>query len=141
MDKIDKSATVLVVDDDESIRTFIRAALEPTGLQVYEAANGAVALDQFELRRPDIIVLDVMMPVMDGYAACSRLRESPGGSRVPLLMMTGLDDAEAISSAYEHGATDFITKPLNPILLSHRVRYMLRGSRILDALLRSEAGS
>lgn len=139
MDKIDKSATVLVVDDDESIRTFIRTVLEPTGLQVYEAANGAVALDQFELRRPDIIVLDVMMPVMDGYAACSRLRESPGGSRVPILMMTGLDDAEAISSAYEHGATDFITKPLNPILLSHRVRYMLRGSRTLDALLRSEA--
>jgi diguanylate cyclase (GGDEF)-like protein/PAS domain S-box-containing protein len=139
VDKIDKSATVLVVDDDESIRTFIRAVLEPTGLQVYEAVNGAVALEQFELRRPDIIVLDVMMPVMDGYAACSRLRESPGGSRVPILMITGFDDAEAIGSAYEHGATDFITKPLNPILLSHRVRYMLRGSRTLDALLRSEA--
>ena len=54
-------------------------------------------------------------------------------------MMTGMDDAEAIAGAYEHGATDFITKPLNHTILSHRVRYMLRGSRTLDALLRSES--
>jgi diguanylate cyclase (GGDEF)-like protein/PAS domain S-box-containing protein len=83
--------------------------------------------------------MDVFMPVMDGYAACSCLRGSVGGSRVPILMMTGLDDAEAIARAYEYGATDFITKPLNPTILSHRVKYMLRGSRTLDALLRSEA--
>jgi diguanylate cyclase (GGDEF)-like protein/PAS domain S-box-containing protein len=76
---------------------------------------------------------------MDGYTACSRLRGSVGGNRVPILMMTGFDDAEAIAGAYEHGATDFIMKPLNPTILSHRVRYMLRGSRTLDALLRSEA--
>jgi diguanylate cyclase (GGDEF)-like protein/PAS domain S-box-containing protein len=79
------------------------------------------------------------MPVMNGYVTCTRLRGSVGGSRVPILMMTGLDDADAIAGAYEHGATDFITKPLNPTILSHRVRYMLRGSRTLDALLRSEA--
>jgi diguanylate cyclase (GGDEF)-like protein/PAS domain S-box-containing protein len=135
----EKSATVLVVDDEELIRTFVRTALEHIGLQVCEAANGAEALEQFVLRRPDIIVLDVMMPVMDGYTTCSRLRGSMGGSRVPILMMTGLDDAEAIAGAYEHGATDFIMKPLNPTILSHRVRYMLRGSRTVDALLRSEA--
>jgi diguanylate cyclase (GGDEF)-like protein/PAS domain S-box-containing protein len=139
VDRIERAATVLVVDDDESVRTFIRAALEHIGLEVCEAVNGAHALEQFVLRRPDIIVLDVLMPVMDGYTACSRLRGSVGGSRVPILMMTGLDDAEAIAGAYEHGATDFIMKPLNHTILSHRVRYMLRGSRTLDALLRSEA--
>lgn len=133
------TAVVLVADDDESVRTFIRAALEEVGLIVCEASNGEEALQQFAVRRPDIIVLDVMMPVMDGYTTCSRLRGSVGGSRVPILMMTGMDDVEAIAGAYEHGATDFMAKPLNPTILSHRVRYMLRGSRTLDALLRSES--
>ncbi len=139
MEKSEKAATVLVVDDEASVRTFVRAALEQIGLDVCEASNGAEALQQFEACRPDIIVLDIMMPVMDGYVACSRLRGSLRGNRVPILMMTGLDDAEAIAGAYEHGATDFITKPLNLTILSHRVRYMLRGSRTLDALLRSES--
>jgi diguanylate cyclase (GGDEF)-like protein/PAS domain S-box-containing protein len=133
------TATVLVADDDDSVRRFVRAALQEAGLKVCEASNGKEALEQFALHHPDIIVLDVIMPVMDGYMACSRLRGSVGGSRVPVLMMTGMDDAEAIAGAYEHGATDFITKPLNPTILSHRVRYMLRGSRTLDALLRSES--
>ena len=136
--KAEQPATVLVVDDDEAVRRFVRIALEEIGLEVCEASNGAEALEQFELRCPHIIVLDVLMPVMDGHTACSKLRGSAGGGRVPILMMTGLDDVEAIAGAYEHGATDFITKPLNPTILSHRVRYMLRGSRTLDALLRSE---
>jgi diguanylate cyclase (GGDEF)-like protein/PAS domain S-box-containing protein len=133
------AATVLVADDDESVRTLVRAALEQIGLGVCEAGNGAEALEQFARHRPDIVVLDVMMPVMNGYVACTKLRGLIGGSRVPILMMTGMDDADAIAGAYEHGATDFITKPLNLTILSHRVRYMLRGSRTLDALLRSEA--
>ena len=139
VEKIDKSAVVLVVDDDPAVRTFVCAALEQIGLEVCEASDGSQAIEQYMSRHPDIIVLDVMMPVMDGYTACSRLRESVGGNRVPILMMTGFDDAEAIAGAYEHGATDFIMKPLNPTILSHRVRYMLRGSRTLDAFLRSEA--
>ncbi|HKY72508.1 MAG TPA: EAL domain-containing protein [Nitrospira sp.] len=139
MENTEKPAVVLVVDDDQAVRTFVRAALEHIGLEVCEASNGIQAMEQFTSRHPDIIVLDVMMPVMDGYTACSRLRGSAGGNRVPILMMTGHDDAEAIAGAYEHGATDFIMKPLNPTILSHRVRYMLRGSRTLDAFLRSEA--
>ena len=139
VENMQNTALVLVVDDNESVRTFVRAALEDVGLHVCEASNGEQALEEFVLRRPDIIVLDVMMPVMDGCMVCSRLRRSMGGSRVPILMMTGMDDSEAIASAYEHGATDFITKPLNPTILSHRVRYMLRGSRTVDALLRSES--
>jgi diguanylate cyclase (GGDEF)-like protein/PAS domain S-box-containing protein len=139
MENMQRIATVLVADDDDSVRRFVRAALEEVGLTVCEASNGEKALEQFVLHHPDIIVLDVMMPVMDGYVACSRLRGLAGGNRVPVLMMTGMDDAEAIAVAYEHGATDFITKPLNPTILSHRVRYMLRGSRTLVELLRSES--
>ena len=134
-----KSALVLVVDDEELVRTLVREALEQAGLEVCEATNGVQALEKFAECRPDIVVLDVMMPEMDGFTACSKLRGSPQGSRVPILMMTSLDDAASIAGAYEHGATDFVTKPINPTILSHRVRYMLRGSRTLDALLRSEA--
>ena len=133
------SPLVLVVDDEDLVRMLARETLEQNGLEVCEASNGVEGVKQFAARRPDLVVLDVMMPEMDGFTACSKLRGSVGGSRVPILIMTGLDDAVSIASAYEHGATDFITKPINPTILVHRVRYMLRGSRTLDALLRSEA--
>ncbi len=118
---------------------FAREALEQAGFEVCEASNGAQALEQFAARRPDLVVMDVVMPVMDGFAACTTLRESTEGRRVPILIMTGLDDADSIARAYEHGATDFIAKPMNATILGHRVRYMLRGSATLNALLRSEA--
>ena len=139
MDNRDKPATVLVADDDNAVRQFVRTAIEQIGLKVCEASNGREVLEQFILRHPDVIVMDVMMPVMDGFAACSKLRGVPGGGQIPILMMTGLDDAEAIARAYEHGATDFIAKPLNPTMLSQRIRYLLRGSQTVRALLRSEA--
>src|SRR5437870_3135038 len=115
------------------------SALEQSGLEVCEADSGAQALELFATARPDIVVLDVIMPGLDGFATCAKLRGSVGGGRVPILIMTGLDDAESIAHAYEQGATDFITKPLNPMILSYRVRYMLRGSHTLDALIKSEA--
>jgi len=139
MDNSEKPAMVLVADDDNSVRQFVRAAIEQIGFEVCEASNGREVLEQFTLRHPDVIVLDVMMPVMDGFAACSKLRGEPRGGQIPILMMTGLDDTEAIARAYEHGATDFIAKPLNPTMLSQRIRYLLRGSQTVRALLRSEA--
>ena len=129
----------LVVDDDGFVRMVVRQTLEQSGLEVCEAASGAQALELFTTSRPDIVVLDVMMPGLDGFATCAKLRGSVGGSRVPILIMTGLDDAESIAHAYEQGATDFIMKPLNPVILGHRVRYMLRGGHTLDALIKSEA--
>ena len=131
------AALVLVVDDEELIRLFAREAFEQAGLEVCEAANGSEALEQFAARRPDIIVLEVMMPVMDGFAACAKRRGSVGGSRVPILIMTGLDDAASIARAYEQGATDFITKPINPTILSHRVRGWNRKNSAPFCLLRA----
>ena len=128
----------LVVDDDAFVRMLVSEALRQSGLEVREAESGAQALEIFTAVRPDIVVLDVMMPGLDGFTTCMKLRGSVGGNRVPILIMTALDDAESIARAYEQGATDFITKPLNPVILSYRVRYMLRGSHTLDALLRSE---
>ena len=134
-----RAAVVLVVDDEEMIRLFVREALEQAGFEVCEASNGVQALEQFAVRHPDLIIMDVVMPVMDGFAACNKLREAVEGKRVPILVMTALDDEDSIGRAYAYGATDFIAKPTNSTILGHRVRYMLRGSLTLNALLRSEA--
>lgn len=130
---------ILVVDDEEINRIFVREALEQVGFHVCEASNGVHALEQFSRQRPDLIIMDVMMPEMDGFSTCAQLRESSKGNRVPILIMTALEDDVSISQAYDYGATDFITKPIHARLLAHRVQYMLRGSITLNALLRSEA--
>jgi len=119
----------LLVDDDPVLRILAREALEQSGLLVDEAENGAQALSTYEQTRPDIILMDVMMPVMDGFEACRRLRSLPDGDRTPVIMVTGLEDFDSITRAYEAGATDFVTKPVNAVVLGHRVRYMLRASR------------
>ena len=131
--------TILIADDDPLSRLFVRNALEPAGMTVAEATGGQDALVKFEALAPDLVVLDIMMPDMDGYLTCSRLRTLPRGKRVPILILTGLDDAHSIAQAYQHGATDFITKPVNATILCHHVRYMLRTNNVLHALIRSES--
>ena len=131
--------TILIADDDPLSRLFVRNALEPAGMTVAEATGGQDALVKFEALAPDLVVLDIMMPDMDGYLTCSRLRTLPRGKRVPILILTGLDDANSIAQAYQHGATDFITKPVNATILCHHVRYMLRTNNVLHALIRSES--
>ena len=129
----------LVVDDDAVMRMLARAALEGSGWRVEEAENGQEGLAAFQRLQPDVILLDVMMPEMDGFAACAALRKLPGGEHVPVLIMTGLDDYHSITQAYDAGATDFLAKPLNGLLLSHRVRYIVRSSRVLQELRLSQA--
>ncbi len=135
----DGKKLVLVVDDDVSMRMLMRASLQQAGYEVAEAENGLLALEQFEALRPDAVLLDVMMPEMDGFEACLELRKLPGGERVPVLMVTGLDDVESIHRAFEAGATDFITKPITWAMLGYRVRYMLRASQAFLDLHRSKA--
>jgi diguanylate cyclase (GGDEF)-like protein len=125
---------VLVVDDDAAMRLLACESMQRSGFVVVEAEDGNTALSAFERLRPDIVLLDVMMPKMDGFATCAALRRLPGGVHTPVLMMTGLDDLESINHAYEVGATDFITKPINYSILNHRVRYMLRASKAQEAL-------
>ena len=129
----------LVVDDDAVMRMLARAALEGAGWRVEEAENGHEALAAFQRLTPEVILLDVMMPGMDGFTACATLRKLPGGEHVPVLIMTGLDDYQSTTQAYDAGATDFLTKPLNGLLLTHRVRYIVRSSRILQELRTSQA--
>jgi len=128
------SARILVVDDDAGARRLTRATLAKAGFQVIEAGNGQAALESMSAELPDLVLMDVSMPLMDGFDACAALRRLPGGNTVPVAMMTGLDDTQSIERAFEVGATDFITKPINWAVLQHRVRYMLRASTAINHL-------
>jgi diguanylate cyclase (GGDEF)-like protein/PAS domain S-box-containing protein len=129
---------ILIVDDDAGGRRLTRATLVRAGFDVTEASDGAQALESMRELLPDLVLLDVSMPVMDGFSCCAELRKLPGGQRVPVVMMTGLDDVQSIERAFEVGATDFITKPINWPILSHRVRYMLRASAAINALKQNQ---
>jgi diguanylate cyclase (GGDEF)-like protein/PAS domain S-box-containing protein len=130
---------VLIVDDDVTVRLLERRCLEKAGFIVEEAHDGEMSLSAFENIHPDIVLLDVKMPGMDGFAACEEIRKLPEGNLTPILMVTGLDDMESINRAYEAGATDFITKSVNWEVLSHHVRYMVRASRAFSQLGKCEA--
>lgn len=119
---------IQVVDDDLATRLLMRASLEKAGFRVVEAENGLVAVTEFEKLRPDAILLDVMMPKLDGFDTCRAIRRHPDGMHTPILMVTGLEDLESIHHSFNSGATDFITKPINWPVLNYRVKYMLRAS-------------
>lgn len=134
-----ESVTVLLVDDDLASLLMAESELEHAGFTVLQASNGRDGVELFTKHLPDIIVMDAMMPVMDGFDAIARIREMPSGEHVPILMITGLDDHDSIARAYELGATDFLAKPVNFFMLPHRLRYMLRSKATADALRESEA--
>jgi len=132
------SVRVLVADDDGLLRDIAAATLEGAGFSVETVPTGDAALAACARHMPDIVLLDVEMPGGDGYQACSNIRTLPGGFDVPIVMVTGLDDPASINLAYDAGATDFVVKPINWALLVHRIRYVLRGARTVDALRLSE---
>jgi len=123
---------VLIVDDDVIFREVARISLEKAGFSMSEAVNGVEGLKAVRRLKPEIVLLDVMMPEMDGYETCRAIRELPGGDAIPVVMITALEDVESINRAYEAGATDFITKPIEWIILVERVRYMLRAVRLAN---------
>ncbi len=130
---------VLVVDDDPPMQMLARWNLNRFGFAYVGATSGRQALAAAREEPPDLVLLDVMMPELDGFATCRLLRAEPELALVPILMVTGLDDIESIERAYESGATDFLAKPVNWTLMAHRVRYLLRGHATLSALHQSEA--
>ena len=129
---------VLVADDDRLLRDIACATLEAAGFAVEAVASGDAAVAAYVRQRPDLVLLDVEMPDGDGYQACTNIRALPGGFDVPIVMVTGLDDPMSINLAYDAGATDFVVKPINWPLLVHRIRYVLRGARTIEALRLSE---
>jgi diguanylate cyclase len=132
-------ATVLVVDDDPGARLLLGTALELAGFRVTTAADGAAALGSFQAQPADCIVLDVVMPGMNGFDTCVALRALPNCRHVPILIQTSRDDMDSVSRAYTAGATDFSAKGINPMLLAQRVKFLVRAKRTADQLRASEA--
>lgn len=115
--------TILVVDDEANIRELARMYLEQDGYRVLIAVNGQMALDTIRQQNPDLVVLDLMLPGIDGWEVCRRIRAS---SRLPILMLTARDDDIDKIVGLEMGADDYLTKPFNPRELVARVRAILR---------------
>ncbi|MDE1950438.1 MAG: EAL domain-containing protein, partial [Burkholderiales bacterium] len=128
----------LVVDDDADALLIMRAALVRAGFAVRTAGGGREALAQFRAEPADMVMLDVDMPELDGFEVCSTLRAEVG-ALLPIVMVTGMDDLASVEAAYEHGATDFVSKPVNWALMGHRVRYLFRGHQAMLDLRASEA--
>ncbi|WP_372525079.1 putative bifunctional diguanylate cyclase/phosphodiesterase [Piscinibacter sp.] len=130
---------VLLVDDDEVNLLLTSVALRERGFAITEATSGERAIQVLADWLPDVVVLDAMMPGMDGFQTCRELRSLPGFESLPVLMLTGLDDDASINRAYEAGATDFFVKSTHWSLLAGRLRYLLRSSRTRLELERSKS--
>lgn len=151
---MDDTPLILIVDDDRYMRTQLRQKLESEGYQVEEAENGRQALEVYARLRPDIVLLDVIMPIMDGFTCCAQLHklqlnnvssntlvnkiEQEGQDHLPILtpilMVTGLEDQQSVDQAFEVGATDYITKPIHWALLRRRVRRLIQQSQLYRQL-------
>ena len=130
--------TILVVDDDAEARLVMAAALKNAGFEVRLAASGEDALRVYDEQASDMVMLDVGLPGMDGFAVCAALRER-AGALLPIVMVTGMDDVRSVQAAYDHGATDFVAKPVNWALIGHRVRYLFRSHQAMLDLRAAEA--
>lgn len=133
------SAKILVVDDDPAIRDILVRILQRENYTPITATNGLEALDKVVHESPDLILLDVTMPILDGFEVCRRLKDNERTALIPVTMLTGLDDREHRRRGVEVGADDFLTKPIEQSLLRARLRSQLRIKRLTDQLDRTES--
>ncbi|MEY4710388.1 MAG: hypothetical protein RIS28_1520, partial [Bacteroidota bacterium] len=117
---------VLVVDDEQDILELIRHSLAKEGFEVHVAANGAQAIEQARKVKPEIIIMDVMMPVMDGMEACRQLKDNPDTKNIPVIFLTARSEEFAELAGFEAGADDYIAKPVRNRVLLSRVKAILR---------------
>ncbi len=125
---------VLIVDDEEQNRMLLRDSLEARDYEIAEAENGEQALEQVAQRPPDVILLDVMMPKMDGFEVCRRLKTDPNTAAIPILMVTALGERKERMIGIAAGANDFLSKPVDLQDLTLRVRNSVHSRRLFDQL-------
>jgi diguanylate cyclase (GGDEF)-like protein len=134
----EKNKTILIVDDDIDIRQLLVRKLTRQGYTLIEAVDGVDGLEKLKSALPDLVLVDVMMPRMNGYQFCEEASKLDSADFIPIIIMTARDDPESVNLAYEKGATEFITKPINQAKLTHRILFSLRASEISEKLANRE---
>jgi CheY-like chemotaxis protein len=120
-----ESKKVLLVEDEDSLRRVVKDLLEREGFTVFEAADGVKALDEIDRQAPDIVVLDLNLPRLDGYGVLSHLRARPATANLPVIVLTAKGDEDSEVRVFEYGASDYLTKPFRPRALSARLHSLL----------------
>jgi putative two-component system response regulator len=133
-----RKGLILIVDDHQLSRELLKAYLAAAGYDAIEAADGAEALDALETDTPDLVLLDIIMPKVDGFEVCREIKENPRTALLPVIMVTGLEDFDAKMKALELGADDYINKPINEKELLMRVRNHMRIKTLTDQLESAE---
>ncbi|MCC5641944.1 PleD family two-component system response regulator [Nostoc sp. CHAB 5824] len=133
-DAQESQSLVLIVDDEPFIRLILRHFLEREGYQIAEAQNGIEAIKVFKQLHPDIVLLDALMPDMDGFECCTQLELLDRSKHTPILMITGLEDQESVDRAFAVGAMDYITKPVHWPVLRQRVKRLIQQSQLQQKL-------
>ncbi|MFQ5399526.1 MAG: PleD family two-component system response regulator [Anaerolineae bacterium] len=122
--------SVLIVDDEPMARTLLRLMLVRAGFNVAEAEDGFDALEKVRKSRPDVILLDVMMPGMDGFSVCEALRNEKETAALPIIMLSAKTDLDSMNKGLRVGATKYLTKPISPEDLTQHVRDALENARV-----------
>jgi diguanylate cyclase (GGDEF)-like protein/PAS domain S-box-containing protein len=134
----EQAPLILIADDDKVIRLALKRVMKQAGYRVIEAEHGEQCLAEYIKHRPDVVLLDAVMPVMDGFTACKQLRSLAGSSPL-VFLITSLEDDASIAQGFEEGVDDFVLKPIHWKLLQKRVGYLLQAKRMKEALRESEA--
>jgi diguanylate cyclase (GGDEF)-like protein/PAS domain S-box-containing protein len=123
-----QSPVVLIIDDDQTLHLWANRNLIGAGFQLISCMDGEEGIEKFNEFVPNIVMVDVEMPGMNGFETCAKLRSMPGGKNIPIVMMTVTEDHQKIAQAYASGATDFAVKPINWKVLEHRLNYMVKAT-------------
>lgn len=127
------TGVILIVDDTPDNLALLSDALDEAGYMVLVALDGTSALNRIQRRRPDLILLDAMMPGLDGFETCRQIKQQPDTANIPVLFMTALTDSEHVVKGFEAGAIDYVTKPIQCSEVLARVASHLRTARILQS--------
>ena len=136
---LQEQVRILFVDDDPILREFAVVNLSRESATIETAPDGAAALAQIEAAAPDILLLDLEMPTIDGFEVLRQIRADPRRGRLPVIVVIGREDLDAVDRAYQAGATSFAVKPLNWRLLSHQIRYVHRAAEAERRLAERES--
>ena len=134
-----QESTILVADDDKDIRNFLKFKLQKIGYKVVTARDGLEAIERAKSFLPDLILLDMMMPFMDGLKACDHLKNHNKTKNIPVVFVTAVGDSKGVIAAYKLGADDYLVKPIDIIIMSARIKSIIETKRLKEALKKEDS--